>query len=526
MLETSEDYDRILGFTVSFVLLGVALPLIYLPLPLQFDEAIFVVTGNQIAEGNALYGDLHDHKPPGIFYVALAGEWFATAFRQQIAFLAHGDALVTEGLSVYVLRLWTYGVIAVTGLLVYDLGRRVDDEATGMAASPVFLLAMYLPHFEGYHFMSEPWAILPTVAAAILLLEDRTVSDAAAGGALGIGVLFNQTVFLFGLAFVAFCALRLRYPDNRSREYVLGTVRRLGVIGVGFAVPVSLVAGFFYGRGLLNELLYYSFYLPLSSYSIPFEMRGRVLVLLSLLPVWLLAIGLAAHVGVRLSKGREADDRVLFVVLWAVFISYTGATAFDAQHHVLFLFPPVALLAVIGGRRLLDAAAGGDRRVRPSSNRWTPRTVSMPSILLSALVVTLVVSAGFNGLYAGNVLGDTMHDQVTSSQEVDERVDGMVYSWPQRHYLYYFSDDLEPGSSHLMNVYSETVSGLIIDDLEQNRVEYVVVEKGHVDEDNEIAAEKSKWYVEEKRELVAYLNRNYEPVDGTEAHVIFRRTGG
>lgn len=57
-------------FLFAFTLSAIGLPLLYLNVPLHFDEGIYLTIGEQIAAGETLYADFADHKPPGIFYLA------------------------------------------------------------------------------------------------------------------------------------------------------------------------------------------------------------------------------------------------------------------------------------------------------------------------------------------------------------------------------------------------------------------------------------------------------------------------
>lgn len=111
-----------------------------------------------------------------------------------------------------------------------------------MAASLCQPVVTYMPHFDGFCYITEPYANLTMVVAAILLLADRRAFDALAGASLAVGVLFNRTVFPFGLAFIVFRALSLRDPANRTREYLLGTTTRFLVIDGGFLVPTGVTA--------------------------------------------------------------------------------------------------------------------------------------------------------------------------------------------------------------------------------------------------------------------------------------------
>lgn len=504
------------AFVVAFGTVAVVLPLLYLHKPLHFDEAIYVAVGERVLDGGRLYRDAIDHKPPGIFAVAAAGTLFAEATRSLLVALPGlPDPPV---LSVAVLRLWTYGVVALTGLGVAALGHRVDDAATGMVAGVAYLLAAYLPYFQGYYFMTEPWAILPTVVAANLLLRRQRWADAFAGTAMAVGVLFNQTVFLFGLAFVVHLALGFRDPDRRSAADLASAGHRLAVIGVGFLVPIGVVLAVFATRGTLGDLLYYTVVLPVTNYQTPVAVAGRFLAVLSLLPVLVLAGGVVAALGHDLVASGDANDDLLFIALWAVALSYTGVTSFDAQHQLLFVFPPFVLLATVGWQRLVAARPGRD-----GADRLGVSGLGLPSVAAVLLVGLILATAGFNGLLLGSVAsGSHVDEQVDATRAVEPHVDGPVYTWPPNLHLVVFSEDLQYGSRFYMGVYGPTVDGVIAD-LESRAVPTLVVRANHVTPDGDIDADRPRWFVEDKRPLVAYMNREYEPVARTEVYVIFRR---
>lgn len=509
------------GFVVVFGVLAVALPLVYLQNPLHFDEAIYLAVAERVTDGGRLYRDAIDHKSPGIFAVAAAGIVYTDAARSVL--VAVPGLPEPPALTMAVLRLWTYAVVGLTGTLVALLGRRVADARTGMVAGIAYLLAAYLPYFEGYYFITEPWAVLPTVLAAVLLFRRRPWADVLAGVALAVGVLFNQTVFLFGLAFIVYQGLRFRYPDHRSAAEVVRSVRRLVLIGTGFVVPVALVLAVFAARGTLTEMLYYTFVLPATSYQTPASLSGRAYAAVSLLPVWLLAVGVVAVVGRNLLRRRAVDDELLFVVLWGIAVSYTGVTSFGAQHQLLFVFPPMAVLAAVGWQHVAVARPTAVRADGGLVRRW-PGVPDRSTAAVVVLVVLVVLTAGFNGLLLGNALaGNHVDEQVESAEAVETRVDGPVYTWPPNLYLDVFSDELEYGSRYYMGVYGPTVDG-VIEDLEERSVPYLVVRRNHVTEDGRIDPETAKWFADDKRPLVAYMNRKYEPVDGTDDYVIFRRT--
>lgn len=483
-------------FIVSFLVVGGALPFVYLSQPLHFDEAIYLVVAQEVVAGETLYVDVIDHKPPGIFAVAIV----ATEF------IAHPHR---------VLRLLTYGTTAVSGLLVFHLGRTMVDRSTGMVASILFLLATYLPHFDGFFFLTEPWAVLAMVTAAVLLFEDRTAADIGVGFALGIGVLFNQTVFLFGLAIIVFHALKIRYPGFRTRAYLLETVRRFLVIGVGFVLPVALALAVFYAQGTIDELIYYSVYLPVTSYSTPFELYGHLLALVTLLPVWLLAATVFSRICIEYGRGRSVPDGRLFVAVWGGVLSVPGAIAFAGDHKFLMAFPAIAILAALGLRdwygRLVDRSFSlGELR-----KQWPSRTTIVTVILL----VSAVAAAGANVKYATHVLNEDFADDARTAERIADHVDGPAYSYPPQSFLFY-SSQIEPAVRWVGQPYAEPHVDMIIADLTRRDVQYVIVPALYVSDG--AVVEKGYW-ADTKRPLVAYLNRHYEPVAEVDGHVVFER---
>lgn len=67
------------------------------------------------------------------------------------------------------MRVATYLVVAGTALVMFHLGRRLVSRPVGMGASILYLLGPHVPQFDGYFFITEPYANACIVAAAALL---------------------------------------------------------------------------------------------------------------------------------------------------------------------------------------------------------------------------------------------------------------------------------------------------------------------------------------------------------------------
>ncbi len=487
-----------LVFVALFGVVSVGGPLFYLMQPLYIDEGLYLMIGSKITEGAVLYQDVIDHKPPGIFYLAAA-------------------ASQLFGTPHLVLRLLTYAVTSLTGALVYWIGRTLRGRLAGMVASLIFLTGMYLPHFQGYYFLTEQYAIFCTVLAAALFMTsavDRPWSDVLIGGTLAVGVLFNQIVFLFGLAVIIFFALRLCSPHRRTRDSVMATIWRLFAIGAGFALLVGVVLLYFGVTGRLVDLLTYTIYVPLTEYSPPFGLRGHIWMVLSYLPVWLPALGMVVVTARALSLG-EVEETQLFLSVWLILISYPGLTTFAGDHRMLFVFPPAALLTVFAARRVYSLTRS-QNQPNLADRLLSGRTAKLLGVCVIGL---LVATAGFNAVYASLLFDDRISEQQATTDRIDNQVDGTVYMIPFEYYPTYFSENLEMPAMYVGGVYSEERAESVISDLQTGSHDYIVVKDYYIDDSGDVVAR--DYNIHPK--LAAYINEEYEQRGETESFVILEQ---
>lgn len=494
-------------YAFVFGLLAVGFPLVYLHRPFHIDEVLYIVVGQELVDGTALYTGVIDHKPPAIFYLAAAV-----------------STLDVE--SYLALRLLTALVTLTTGLVVLWLGTSLYDERVGMAAGLLFVVGSYLPHFDGYYFMTEPYATLCTVVAAALYLVVRSRwADVAAGVALGVGVLFNQTVFLFGAAVLAVSLLGLRYPEHRTRAALVSQSVRILAIGVGFLAVAVVVVAYFASIGGLAAFVTYAFVVPLTQYSPPFDLRGHVFMTLSFLPVWTLALVVALRSLWRWGlEERTGDESTLFVAVWLAFVSYPGMTAFVGDHKMLFTFPAVALLAARGLDLLWRTDGVRDRvasLVAGVRDRSTGPVSRSTAVVALVVVGVVVATAGFNVAYAALFLDGSIDHQAADARQIDASVDGPVYALPFLYQFAYFDDDASLPETFVGGVYSDALADRVIADLESQSVEYVVVHRGHIDDSGDIVGDNFFGPTEEP--VAAYVDANYEPVEQSEEFVVYQR---
>jgi len=540
------------AFYVVFLALAVIQPLFYLRHPLLHDEMIYLVVGREVASGGVLYAGIADHKTPAIYY--LSALLWETVPEPYLA----GRTLV-------------YAVHAATALLVFRLGS-LWGRPVAAIGSLAYLFGVYAPVFDGFVFMTEPFAVLFLTAAVLWLFAKRRVTDLLAGLSLAFGVLFNQTVLLFGVVVICWSLTRLYARETDRRTVAV----RYGRVAMPFLTPLGLVALFAASQGTLAETLWYTFLLPLNHYDPPYFLNRQLLSAASYLPVWLLAGGTAFYV-FRSIASRSFDTRLAFLSLWLVIMSVPGLQAFHGGHRYIFAMPAAAVLAGIGLCRLFSFLASG---VRPLSRlEWIGLAFAVAAaetvltlvaansgyqylfllefgfavMLVGAIVLSYVVVrwAGSLGrldtrqwvaLVAGVFLvfstvggtvaidgvgefrlnGEHIKTQSASAEELDEVVDGRFYQLgpPTSYELGYFGE-ARPARTFIAAPYGEPLADQVVKELERDKVPYVLVSSQQV-VDGRIDPTHG-YYPSAREPVVMYIEANYEPVAEHNGFVIYKR---
>ena len=537
-------------FFVAFFVLAVVPPLFYLNQPLLHDEMAYLVIGRELALGGTLYAGVADHKTPAIFYLT-ALLWETTP-----------EPYIAG-------RIVVYTVDAVTALLVFRLGSGWG-RTVGAVASLAYLAGVYGPVFEGYILMTEPFAAMFLTGAALCLFAERRGTDLLAGLLLACGVLFNQTTLLFGAVIIGWSLARLWGRETTLAEVAV----RYGLIGTAFVTLLGLPALIAATQGTLEDMVWYTFVLPLNYYNTPYFLEGQLSSAASYLPVWLLATGTALCV-FRSLLSRSFDTRLALLSLWLFILAIPGLRAFHGGHRYIFIMPAAAVLAGVGLHRVVEFLRSEPTEV---SRGWLAgltlaATVSVAILLMRVdgtqymllmevglagaflgamalsyetfrltsrvgqlntsqwialvvgifLVLTTVGGAvGINGVSAVLHADDGVQTQQATAENLDEVVDGRFYALapPLSYELAYFGE-ARPARTFIAAPYGEPLAERVVTTLERDEVDYVLIKKGQVD-DGRIDPDHG-YYAGPRRTVVAYVEANYEPVGEREGYVIYER---
>ena len=330
----------------------------------EFDAWLFAYYGREMVHGRALYADLWDNKPPGIFWLNALG-----------AGLSGGSLLGIRVLC----------VLAVSGAaaVVFAATKRLYGwSAAGIAT---VLAALYLNLFPYHVGCNRPNTFFVLTELACIALYLRAVTGArhvrwsllAAGVCAGAGVCLHQTA----LAAAAAVGVHTVYLLARRRWLLRDAFGRLACFAGGWLATVALAAAAIVGTSD-PRLAWYAivgfnrlYFMPgVGSSLMPRFFEAELHIRVLALPAILAAATLVQPVLRRWLGGvPEADDdpvgkrpEGLLVLLWAwmlggIYLALVG------PHQRLPYFgialPPLVLLSAHGvylllrsGRRITAAA--------------------------------------------------------------------------------------------------------------------------------------------------------------------------
>lgn len=317
------------------------------------DEGIYLTLGNGVRHGLALYKDIHDNKPPGIYLIAAAAGsqfWFR-----------------------FILLVWNSASIIVFWWIAHKLLDKLEAPKTFKLMGLNFpipqystlatLLFGFLPFaFEGNIANGEIFMILPTLIgiAALIRLWKRTTKHpltwaAIAGIAFSLGFLIKVPAIFDAIAGGVFFFLIL--PAFR-RQHLPWWKRPLIAIWNGIRKPHPWVFGVAFLLPIVISIIYYWKIGALQPY-----LNSALLQNVGYLSSWKTGTHAAARVGQSGLKNRAAalglatlvllfstpwlSAEGLLIIIWVGF-SLFGSLLSERPypHYLIQVIPPFCLLII------------------------------------------------------------------------------------------------------------------------------------------------------------------------------------
>ncbi|HPJ17444.1 MAG TPA: hypothetical protein PK639_04460 [Candidatus Woesebacteria bacterium] len=298
-----------------FVLLSVLFILLRLPSlfePYWYgDEGIYLTLGQAINHGVVLFRQIHDNKPPSLYYLA--------AFAQ----------------TVFGFRLLLSLFMIPSIYFFYKISKEFLSIKSSQIATLIFLILTSTPLFEGNIANAEIFMIFPTLLGVYLYLVKK--SYLYTGLLLGLAFTIKVPVAV-ELLFLVIWVFFIQKPFK-----ILPPLK----LGIGFTIPIVLWSIYFIFQNAFSEFLFASLlqnfgYLSswsTGSHSGSATQGGLVTRLIFLLIYWLVVY--------LLYRKKILNQKITFVLGWF------AATVFGAllssrpyPHYLIQLLPPLSLLLV------------------------------------------------------------------------------------------------------------------------------------------------------------------------------------
>lgn len=300
---------------------------VFLRLPSLFepywygDEGIYLVLGQGIRKGLTLYSQIHDNKPPTLYYLAALGQT-VFGFRLLLAFFIAG--------AVYFFHL---------------LSQKFLAAKPSRWATIVFLVLSSIPFIEGNIANAEVFMLLPTIMAFYLFYSQPISSYLFLVTGLLLGFAFTIKVPVF-IEFAFLCFWLLAANLNLKKfQYLISSYL---LLVSSFLAPTVLYLIYFWKQDALNQFLFAALlqnfgYLSswsTGSHSGSATSGGVVSRGIILLLTWLILF--------LLHWRKKISREVFFVSAWlaaAIFGSLLSTRPYP--HYLIQLLPPLILTLVL-----------------------------------------------------------------------------------------------------------------------------------------------------------------------------------
>ena len=207
--------------------------------PLDCDEAAYAYMARRMLEGDRLYADLSENKPP-------VGYWIYAA------------AVAIGGANEWTIRLLPIPFVLGTIALVWWLGLRLGGTRSAVIAAFLYALLSTDPYVYGNGAQLEQainWFAVGALAAVVAASRSSSRRGpwlVVAGVAIGLATLVKQVAVLH-LVVLGAAVLAMPRRVEADQPQRPDRWRSLGLLLVGFVAILAVTAGVLVARGVASE---------------------------------------------------------------------------------------------------------------------------------------------------------------------------------------------------------------------------------------------------------------------------------
>jgi len=202
--------------------------------------------GRDILKNKALYVDVMDLKPVGVFVIYA---FFHAVF----------------GYSIFLTRLFVAVLVALSSCLIFKSGLKLfNDRRSAFAAGLIYIFYTYVWSNFGVAPNTEVFFNFTTILGFYLILLKGNKNLFLAGLVFGLGFMIKYLVLLDYVFLMLF--FFVRELKNNSWKLSGKLVLKNVLSGIGFALPFIATHIYFYMNGNFDAFVYVTYELP-SHYS-------------------------------------------------------------------------------------------------------------------------------------------------------------------------------------------------------------------------------------------------------------------
>lgn len=200
------------------------------------DEMIYMSLGQGIKNGFTLYKDIHDNKPPLLYYIASISNnifWFKV-----------------------VLAFWASATIIFFWRLAEALFKK--NKIIVYSSVAIFAFLTTIPSFEGNIANAENFMIGFTILGFLILTQKNLNFNKiySAGFLIGVATLFKMPALFDIGAVTAFWFITLRkYNLNNIKKFIINNF----YLYIGLLTPILITMLWFFSKGALTDYLIAAF---------------------------------------------------------------------------------------------------------------------------------------------------------------------------------------------------------------------------------------------------------------------------
>lgn len=191
------------------------------------DEGIYLTIGQAIKSGLILFRQIHDNKPPTLYYLATIGQ------------------------TVFGFRLLLTVFMAFANLAFLLLAKKLLPRRFAIISFYVFLIFSSIPLIEGNIANAEVFMLLPTILAFYLFFSSPITNYRLLITGLLLGFAFTIKVPV-AVEFIFLCFWLLVFNFKKLKFLVTSYL----LLVIGFLLPISLWAVYFYLHHAFNDFIF------------------------------------------------------------------------------------------------------------------------------------------------------------------------------------------------------------------------------------------------------------------------------